>query len=122
MKAKVIGYTILSAVYALTIPFASEYGIWLPVVAALVGTLLATSFGRIGLAGITVVFFVLSFLIPVAFLYWIGLQAQMDAPLRQVFRQYDWMRALLPWFFAIVASYAAMQLKQRRHEKGSVTQ
>jgi len=122
MKAKIAGYTILSVAYIVTIPFANEYGMWLSVMAALVGAGLATSFSKISIAGITVTFFVLSFLVPIAILYWIGIQAHMDAPLRRVFEQYDWLRALLPWLFAIVTAYTAMQIKQRRQPKGSVTQ
>jgi uncharacterized membrane protein YfbV (UPF0208 family) len=117
MKRKFIGYAILVAVNAVALPFADEYGTWLPIVAAVVAIALALYYGEISFLGIAVVFVFMNLLVPAAVLYWVGLQAKMDAPLRELFEHYEWVRAALPWCFAMLAYGAITQIKKRAASK-----
>lgn len=120
MRNKIIGYTILVILYTASLFVWSDRGAWFPSIGAIVAVVAAMSAGNIRLPGITVVFFVITFLIPVTMLYLMGLHAQMDAPLRQLFQSLDWLRVVLPWMLAVVTYYFFNWVKVRLAKKRTV--
>ncbi len=114
MRERVIGYAVLVAIYLAAVIFGSQFGMWLPATAAIVAAVVGTMLGKIGPAGITIAFALMSFLGPVVMLYLIGTHAGMDQPMQKIFEHLEWLRVLLPWLCALGAYFLIAQIQRGR--------
>ena len=114
MKSFFVGYVILIMGCLASIAYGPNYGVWLLVLIASLSVLFAKLIGEVTLVGTTIVLLFFNIIVPIIFLYMIGVNAEVESPVAEIIGQYDWVRAVLPLLSGIAICVLVSEMQKRK--------